>query len=273
MTPFLGLQLAPNDESGLRALAGSLPAEVFSSDDGLGWTYQFWQTQRNAEVRASGKSIGADELPAVTQFFTEDYMVKFLLHNTLGAWWAGKIGPIRAATEEEARARAALPIKDGIGITWTYLRFLQDERTKTWSPAAGTFSGWPKQARYITFLDPCMGSGHFLVIALPILSRMRMEEEGLSATQAVHDALRDNVFGLELDERCTQIAAFNVALTAWKLGCYQTLPPLNLACSGLAPNATEKDWISLAGDDDRLRRGMARALRSVHGCARARQSD
>ena len=104
----------------------------------LGWIYEFWQAQRKEEVNKSGKKIGADELAPVTQLFTEDYMVEFLLHNTLGAWWAGKIGPIRAVTEEEARAHATLPSRDGAPtISWTYLRFVQDETTKTWLPAAG----------------------------------------------------------------------------------------------------------------------------------------
>jgi len=256
--PVLELRLAPNDESALRKLLDSLPRDVFRSDDGLGWTYQFWQTQRKDEVNASGKKIGADELPAVTQLFTEDYMVEFLLHNTLGAWWAGKLGPIRAANEGEARAQAGLRVKDGLGIAWNYLRFVQDKQTKTWSPAAGTFAGWPTQAKLITCLDPCMGSGHFVVFALPLVARMRMQEEPLSAAQAIHATLRDNAFGLELDERCAQIAAFNVALTAWKLGGYQPLPPLHLACSGLGPHAAEKDWVSLAGDNGRLQRGMER---------------
>ena len=59
-----------------------------------------------------------------------------------------------------------------------------------------------------------MGSGHFLVFALRLVARLRMEEEHLSAQDAVVAVLRDNIHGLELDERCTQIAAFNVALTA-----------------------------------------------------------
>ncbi len=166
-------------------------------------------------------------------------MVEFLLHNTIGAWWAGKQGPVRAETEEQARAAVALPERDGLpAITWDYLRFVQDE-DGTWRPAAGTFDGWPRRAAEIRFLDPCMGSGHFLVFALPILARLRMEEEGLGAAEAVAAVLRDNLHGLEIDERCTQIAAFNVALTAWRLGGYQALPPLHLACSGLAPHASE----------------------------------
>ena len=62
--------------------------------------------------------------------------------------------------------------------------------------------------------------------------------------------LKDNLFGLEIDPRCTQLAAFNLALAAWKLGGHQALPSLNLACSGLAPNAREADWLAIAGDQE-----------------------
>ena len=257
--PVLQLRLAPNDESALRELLDTLPLEVFLSDDGLGWTYQFWQSQRRKDVNDSGARIGAQQLPAVTQLFTEDYMVEFLLHNTLGAWWIGKHGPIRAESENMARAQANLPDKNGISVTWDYLRLIQDPATLEWSPASGRFPGWPADARDVTCLDPCMGSGHFLTFALPLIVRLRMEQEGTSASAATYAVLRDNLFGLELDERCAQIAAFNLALSAWKLGGYQELPLLNLACSGVALQATERNWVELGGaDNDRVRNGMAR---------------
>ncbi|MGE9271542.1 MAG: SAM-dependent DNA methyltransferase, partial [Verrucomicrobiales bacterium] len=121
----LEVTLAREDRTKLEKLLADLDPAVFTADDSLGWTYQFWQTKRKQEVNDSGVKIGADEISPVTQLFTEDYMVEFLLHNTLGAWWAGKLGPIEAASEEEARAKAALPERDGIGVTWTYLRFIQ----------------------------------------------------------------------------------------------------------------------------------------------------
>jgi hypothetical protein len=260
--PALEVTLAPNDRVALRELLDSLDDVIFQADDSLGWTYQFWQAQRKEDINDSGSKIGADELPAVTQLFTEDYMVEFLLHNTLGAWWAGKRGPITAASESEARRQVSLPAKDGVpGLEWPYLRFVQDETAKTWRPAAGTFEGWPKTVREVTVLDPCMGSGHFLAFVLPIIVRLRMEEQGLSGAEAVAAAIRDNVHGLELDPRCTQIGAFNVALTAWKLSGFQTLPPLHIACSGLAPNIPEADWIVLAGSNEKLRNGMERLYR------------
>ena len=115
-----------------------------------------------------------------------------------------------------------------------------------WRPAAGTFDGWPKAAKDITLLDPCMGSGHFLVFALPMLAALRAAEESLSPEKAVEAVLRDNLFGLEIDPRCTQIAAFNLALAAWRRIGYRQLPALHLACSGLSLGVTKAEWLKLA---------------------------
>jgi hypothetical protein len=101
-----------------------------------------------------------------------------------------------------------------------------------------------------------MGSGHFLVTELPILVAMRMEEEGLSKPEACDAVLRENLFGLEIDARCTQIAAFNLAMAVWKLVGYRQLPRFNIACSGLGINARKEEWLRFANGDDRLRRGI-----------------
>jgi len=256
--PVLDVALPPERRQKLETLLAALPREVFLADDSLGWVYQFWQSEEKERVNKSEKKIGADELPAVTQLFTEDYMVLFLLHNTLGAWWAGKVLAKKpaiartAATEEALRRACALP-----GMDWEYLRFVKSEGEEgEWRPAAGTFDGWPKAARDVTVLDPCMGSGHFLVFALPILVALRTEEEGLSREAAVDGVLRDNLFGLEIDPRCTQIAAFNLALAAWRMVGHRALPKLNLACSGLSPSARKADWVTLAGGNYRLQNGM-----------------
>jgi hypothetical protein len=246
--PVLEVPLPPEKRQELEALLEGLPREVFIADDSLGWVYQFWQADQKDAVNASENKIGADELPAVTQLFTEDYMVLFLLHNTLGAWWAGKVLAAKpdlarsAASEDECRAACAVQ-----GIEWSYLRFVREG--DVWRPAAGRFPGWPTAAKNLTVLDPCMGSGHFLAFALPMLVALRREEEKLSVAEAVDAVLRDNLFGLELDPRCTQIAAFNVGLTAWKLAGYRPLPALNLACAGLGINAPVAAWTALAGGD------------------------
>lgn len=86
-SPVFELTFAPEHQRELERLLAALPPDVFKASDSLGWVYQFWQAKRKDEVNASEVKIGADELPAVTQLFTEPYMVDFLLHNSLGAWW------------------------------------------------------------------------------------------------------------------------------------------------------------------------------------------
>jgi hypothetical protein len=259
--PAGAVELPPENRKPLIQLVTGLPVEVFTAADSLGWCYQFWQAERKDEVNAAGNKIGADELPAVTQLFTEDYMVDFLLDNTLGAWHAGKwlaANPSQAETaqsEVELRAAVALP-----GCPWSYLRFIKGDDDR-WTPAAGTFSGWPKAAKEVTCLDPCMGSGHFVVAIFERMVALRMSQESLEESDAVAAVIRENVFGLEIDPRCTQIAAFNLALTAWRRIGHCALPAMNLACCGLAPNSQREDWLKLAGKDDRLRNGLDRLFR------------
>ena len=253
--------LPPENRNALFKLIDDLPRDVFVAGDSLGWCYQFWQTKRKKEINKSEVPRGADEIPAVTQLFTEDYMVDFLLDNTLGAWHAGKVlaaNPKLAETaesEEELRKAVALP-----GCPWKYLRFIKGEDGK-WTPAAGTFDGWPKTAKELKCLDPCMGSGHFVVAMFERLVALRMAEEIVDEAVAVVAVLRENLFGLEIDPRCTQIGAFNLAMAAWRRVGYRLLPTMNLACSGLAPNTKQDDWLKLAGENDRLKRGMERLYR------------
>ena len=259
--PALKVRLAPETRQGLERLLESLPPAVFAARDSLGWTYQFWQAERKEAVNKSGVKIGADELPAVTQLFTERYMVLFLVHNTIGAWRAGRIlaaNPelaVTAVSEEELRR--AVRLESHGSYDFEYLRFVREPRdgdeadqpSGPWCPAAGAFADWARTTAELRVLDPCCGSGHFLVECLDLLVRLRMEEERIAPAEAVDAVLRDNLFGLEIDPRCTQIAAFNLALTAWRwpnAGGYRRLPDLNLACSGLAPNATRSDWIALS---------------------------
>ena len=324
--PVFEVRLAREHRLELEGLAEGLPAGVFTATDSLGWVYQFWQSRKKAEVNRSEVKIGAGELSAVTQLFTEPYMVGFLLDNTLGAWWAARC--LSGADLKEASGEAGLRRKAAIpGVPLDFLRFVQDapatrlppagtparscrggpagpnspasdeapparirdgrddsgdgrpdppasdeappaagERDRSfrgdgcaddgdgatapgWRPAAGTFGGWPEHLGALKILDPCCGSGHFLVAAFLMLVPMRMAREGLAPHDAVDAVLRDNLHGLELDPRCVELAAFALALAAWTYpGAegYRPLPELDVACSGLAPNATKEQWTALA---------------------------
>ena len=237
--PSSQVKFSPEGRAALEALLNTIPAAVFASDDGLGWVYQFWQSRKKKEVSGSGRKIEKLELAAYSQLFTEDYMVRFLLENSLGAWWAAR-HPDSPLVRE-----------------FNYLRLRDDGK-----PAAGTFPGWPQQAAEVTVIDPCCGSGHFLVVAFEMLRRMRIEEEDLGETEAAEAVLRDNLFGLEIDPRCVQIAAFTLALKAWKVGGYRELPPLNVACSGIAVGGQLEAWTRLA-DGDANMEGTLERLREM----------
>ena len=248
--PVLTMELDPVHTQALHRLVMGLEAEVFQAEDSLGWTYQFWRTAEKKAVYDSGVKIGADELPAVTQLFTEPYMVRFLLHNTLGAWWAGTVlaaDPTLARTAPDENAlRAACSPPD---YSFDMLRFQREHGDGPWRPSAGSFPGWPKEAKAITLLDPCCGSGHFLTEALAILAALRQAAEHLSPADAVAAVLRDNLHGLEIDGRCVQIAAFAVALSAWRIGGWHTLPLPHIAWVGSPPPLAKAQFTGLADGD------------------------
>ena len=234
--PCIQLRLAPEGRLELEGIVSHLPVQIFIADDALGWIYQYWQKEKKDEVNASERKIGGADLGPVTQLFTENYMVRFLLENSLGAWWASR-HPDSSLVRE-----------------WEFLRF--DDEGK---PAAGSFDGWPEVVSEVTVMDPCCGSGHFLVEAFGMLWRMRAEEEGLNPAAAQDAVLRDNLFGLELDPRCVEIAMFAVALTAWKAGGgWRDLPVPNVACSGIPVKAPVEEWKALAGGDPQLENALVR---------------
>ncbi|SEJ86468.1 Methyltransferase domain-containing protein [Deinococcus reticulitermitis] len=301
--PLLRVTFAPEARQTLERLLDEIPKPAFTADDALGWVYQFWQTARKQQVNASGRKIGGADISPVTQLFTEHYMVQFMLHNTIGAWWtarhpdtplpteksylrllpAGDASPAAQHDKVEGGDAESVALNEVKGLTAgpgmgdasatpqhdkleggdapsvtlsaaKGLAFPAEDASPAaqhdkFIPAAGTFPGWPATVKELKVLDPCCGSGHFLVAAFALLRRLRMLEEGLRERDAADAVLRDNLHGLELDPRCTQLAAFNLTLEAWKSGGYRKLPPLNIACSGLSIGATVEDWLPFAPDD------------------------
>lgn len=264
-SPVLAVRLPINHQRTLEGLIMALSPAVFEAQDSLGWCYQFWQTKRKKEVNDSGVPIGADELSPVTQLFTEPYMVSFLLDNALGAWWAKRRltdDHLRhASDEQELRERAAIP-----GVPLTYLRFVKvtDTQGDLWQPAGGWYDAWPQNISELKTLDPCCGSGHFLVALFLMLVPMRMQLEGCDANTAIERVIAQNLHGLELDSRCIEIAAFALALEAWRFpnaGGYRPLPALQLACSGQDVLAASNEWQQLAQQNPELEPALAWLMR------------
>jgi len=176
-------------------------------------------------------------------------MVDFLLHNSLGAWWV---------TRHPGKA-CPVPL--------TYLRTLDDG-----TPVAGKFESWPDTLAEFKLLDPCCGSGHFLVAAFLMLAPMRMATEGLSAMEATTAVLNDNLFGLEIDPRCVEISVFALAFAAWRvideagnpLGVHSSIPAPNIACCGLKVAGTAEDWEALVPTSSANEALLRQELRLLH---------
>ena len=176
--PLLQIRLPVETRQRLEELLGVLPVDIITAEDSLGWVYQYWQARRKEEVNRSERKIGGADLAPVTQLFTEDYMVKFLLENSIGAWWA-----------------ARHPDSDLLS-NLEYLRFAERRHPGGEDIPRGRGGLATEVTRHE---DPCCGSRNFLVAAFGMLWRMRAEEEGLDTAAAQDAVLRDNLFpGLSL---------------------------------------------------------------------------
>jgi len=170
--------------SGTEAVNGNGLAtdEVFAAPDALGWAYQYWNTEEKDRVfekvrTKKAKIAGADIIPA-TQLYTEPYMVKFLVQNSLGATWMGMY-----------------PDSD-LSEGWEY--YVKD---------ADRAPVRRKNVENITFLDPACGSGHFLIEAFDLFYQMYEAEGKYTDPETIcKKILTRNLYGIDIDERAVQIA-------------------------------------------------------------------
>ncbi len=192
-------------------LVAHMPEALFSHEENLAWAYPHWQAAAKTEANQSEAKRGPEAMAAVTQLFTDRYLVDFLIDNTLGAWWCARLGAPKT------------------GPDFPYLRFQNNG-----DPIAGPFSQWPERAADLRVLDPCCGAGHFLVAAMERLVHFRRVEENLTPGESVEAVLRENLFGLELDARCVRLAQCVLTLSAWRLsgGTLDAVPAMQVACPG-----------------------------------------
>ena len=169
--------------SGLEPVNGVYASdEVFKAPDAFSWAYQYWNTEEKDRIfertRTDKTKIEGKDIIPVTCLYTEPYMVKFLVQNSLGAQWS--------YMHPESRL-----FKD-----WEY--YVRDaDRTLV----EGKF------VREITFMDPACGSGHFLLEAFDLYHELYREEGELTTTEDIcASILNNNLFGIDIDERAVQIS-------------------------------------------------------------------
>ena len=190
----------------------------------IGWLYQYYNTEpKNAAFTKKGK-VTKDEIPAVTQLFTPDWIVRYMVENSLGRIFIdkrkeqGAFADGRAPEEmswDEVEAKRIANEEDIAGqMGWKYYL---PEATQT-QKVHQQLNEIQKQSEYkdvrdIKIIDPCMGSGHILVYAFDVLMQM-YESDGYSQRDAAQCILEHNLFGLDIDERAAQLAYFAVMMKA-----------------------------------------------------------
>ena len=152
----------------------------------IGWMYQYYNAEKHDEVVNINKSaVKREDIPAATQLFTTDWVVRYMVDNSLGRYWL------------ERNPQSKLAEK---------LEYLV-------TPKDGTLPQIDQHIdpTEITFFDPCMGSGHVLVYAFDVLMEI-YKECGYSERDAASAIVEHNLFGLDIDPRATQLATFAVAM-------------------------------------------------------------
>jgi type II restriction/modification system DNA methylase subunit YeeA len=157
----------------------------------IGWLYQYYISEKHEEVvdTLHGKVIKKDEVPAATQLFTTDWVVRYLIDNSVGRYWI----------ERNPESKLA------------------DELTYFVKPKDGNVPRVDEKIapQDLTVFDPCVGSGHFLVYAFDVLMKIYVEY-GYSERDAASEIVKNNLFGLDIDSRAVQLAYFAVMMTARK---------------------------------------------------------
>jgi hypothetical protein len=277
--------LVPIPAATLRHVIDALNAEAFEScwtdDMTLGWVYQYWNDpEREAldDKLNSGGKVETHEIASKTQMFTERYMVNWLTQNSLGPMWLaicqkhGWMPEVQADGTldrlEERRAEwRAKRASDEVSLTdMMPLHTLAERRWAYYMPQPipeNAVAQAPETLRELKLLDPAVGSGHFLVVALDLLVALYREEarhrgeageERWSDQAIVEHILSHNLHGIDLDPRAVQIAAAALWLKARQVAPDARPERLNLVASNLR-------LASLADDDHalvELRREVAR---------------
>lgn len=181
-----------SENSIITDIRNGMSDEDCGQEELIGWLYQFYIADKKDDVFEGLKKnikITAENIPAATQLFTPRWIVRYMVENTLGKLWLtlkpnSKIRQFMPYYIEAPEGNAPAPLPEGIkGVT------------------------------DITFLDPCQGSGHVLVYAFDLFTKI-YEEEGYNTNEIPALILEHNLFGIDIDERAAQLAAFALTMKA-----------------------------------------------------------
>ena len=180
-----------SDQSFVTDIRHGMTDEDCQNVELMGWLYQFYITDRKADAETKKSKKGglkSDEQAAATQLFTPHWIVRYMVENSLGRIWM--------TLHPDSHLMESMPY------------YIPTPEGQSDSIPEGIHS-----AKDIRFLDPCMGSGHILVYAFDLFCKM-YEEEGEQAKDIPALILENNLFGIDIDRRCYQLACFALTMKA-----------------------------------------------------------
>lgn len=172
-----------------------IPEEAFMDDvEIIGWMYQFYISSKKDAVYASKKTITKDTLPAVTQLFTPDWIVRYMAQNSVGRLW------LESYPDSTLRSEMKYYVEDA-EQTEEVQKKIDEIKYKNVNPEE------------IKIIEPCCGSGHILVYVFDLLYKM-YEERGYQTREIPTLILKNNLTGLDVDKRAAQLASFSLIMKA-----------------------------------------------------------
>ena len=196
------LNLSVIDRDGVvYKLVTDIAEEDFNIEKGgqveiIGWLYQYYNSEPKAAAFAKKGKISKEEIPAVTQLFTPDWIVRYMVENSLGRLW------VEGHTDEELKAN------------WKYYLDEAAQEAEVKKQLTEIRKEYSKLSpEDIKIIDPCVGSGHILVYAFDVLIQI-YESAGYSTRDAAKCILEYNIYGLDIDDRAFQLAYFAIMMKA-----------------------------------------------------------
>ena len=181
-----------HSESLVRQLVDRIPEADWQHIEIIGWLYQFYISEKKAQV--IGKVVKSEDIPAATQLFTPNWIVKYMVQNSLGAKW------LATYPNSALRQKMEFYIDPGDQPVEVQAQ-LNAETPRTLDPEA------------ITFLDPASGSGHILVEAYDLFKEIYLER-GYRLREIPRLILEKNVYGVDIDDRAAQLSSFALLMRA-----------------------------------------------------------
>lgn len=185
----------------------------------IGWLYQYYNSEKKDDVFAALKKnvkITKENIPAATQLFTPDWIVRYMVENSLGRLWLEGHPDVKEQflpTEEEQSAYAA-GNRDPEDTKWHYYLEEAEQEPEVQAQLAEIRKEYaaltPDQLKVI---DPCSGSGHILAYMFDVLIKI-YESYGYTTREAVTSIVENNLYGLDIDDRAAQLAYFAVMMKA-----------------------------------------------------------